>query len=1639
MGTKCPDFTHNLFCIVQTTYHPDSEIQPPQSSPRRHGVGRWILRIFVVGLLLLFVAAALLYVPAIQRRLKESVVAWLNDSMSPFQYSVGEVHLTFPLRLSISDVVAYKAPNDTLFSLGRLETGLSDISILQGDYEFGRLYIEGLQMQMETFSDSLLGYGRVDDILLTSVVFNPFAHRLHIGDVVLSVPAVDMQIHKTPSETNEKTHSESWQIEVERLRLEDTSFSISIPHDTFSLSCGVPLIETTGFAMMTRPVWFQLDELLLSEASSSINLNARPVLRNRDSSPLFDYAHLDLHAMMMQISNLFYEKNKMVASMDHFAVKDSLSGLDVSRLRCSFQMDTTLISLQELELLMGESSLQGNASIDYALFSAPYEGSISMDIEGRFVREEVVRQLSPYFPHLSARWPDASCLFSLQGDFNHHSFDIKNVDLAVPNHFRFHADADGESPFDKDLRRMDSRIQAEFLSADFLLTAFAPSFQHKDYTLPDSSTVQMRLECADETFYAEGDILRQGNPVVDLIIEYDRRAEKYRLHSDFSNFSPISFFPSVPLSDLDAQLHIEGVKRDVLYSGAKVDANLTIDSVQYLSSSHKPLLISDAALKVHLSDGEYQVDLQSNDTLCRMSGEWKGVLRVDTFSTVANLRVEHLDLSLFPTQVPTRGALSFQTGMFIQYDMLQRGDLHLSIDRIAHGAADGNVTHLPDVKGTILARPDYLSLTLNGGDCQMTWQSDCSADRLPEVFGALKYEVDRQIEGWMCDVSRFEQTLPSMDLRLDMGQYNPFYPFVSYLGHDFSYLGVRLHHKERMIASLSVDDYEGISYDFDTIRFSLQPSDTIPSGYDYTAHLVSTAPQLKKSYSVGVAGQLLTDSLTTRFCYNNRLRGLLYDIGASLAIAPDTLSIHLLPNPVVYAQKLSVNPDNFVRFDSFGQILESGLGCVADVHMTGPQGMSIHLHTAPLPEIGGNRIEFNARHLDLDYIGKTVKWGLPVTGRMDVQCLADVDPDSIACRVRMNADSFTMGSYTTDSLTAQGRFSHYADRTSATLGTMIDGKRVALFSVVDDSRGATFGADSLQLSRMTRLYRSRFSEADKVLAMLRLEAFPLPMLNAFMPKEFLCNGTISGRVDFNGDDIEHLDGVGFVCADSASLYYSEADATIHLSSDTLWLQDNVMQLDDYALHATGENPLRVNGVIDLRKGLPKARADLRMQGNNVWVIRNDKRARTNQMLAGSLPLDVDLRLSGPFTDLGLTGSVSALNATDLNFYMKASPLSAGAKTDQLVEFVSFDKMNRRNIAQIFAPRPILKEGFHADIRLNIASNATLYAALSPDESDRVSVTGGGALQLQLPTSGDMKLNGSYEASGGVFTFKLPMLPMSKSFDISDGGRVVWNGQVTNPELNLTATEEVRCTINDETGTSRVVKFIVFVKIGGTVNEMTIHFDCAAPEDASIQNQINSLTEEERSKQALHLLVSQTYSGPGISTASSMASANAALNALLQKEVEAFLNQRFKNTEVAVGIDTYDATGTGASRTDYSVKISQRLLNDRMRLVVGGRVSSGDDEVVKQDNAIINDFSLEWLLREDGSRYLRLFRKTNYESILEGEIVETGVGYVVQRSAYRFKDLIDPNAERRRALMLRKMREMDVERDSTQTISPNETP
>ena len=57
-----------------------------------------------------------------------------------------------------------------------------------------------------------------------------------------------------------------------------------------------------------------------------------------------------------------------------------------------------------------------------------------------------------------------------------------------------------------------------------------------------------------------------------------------------------------------------------------------------------------------------------------------------------------------------------------------------------------------------------------------------------------------------------------------------------------------------------------------------------------------------------------------------------------------------------------------------------------------------------------------------------------------------------------------------------------------------------------------------------------------------------------------------------------------------------------------------------------------------------------------------------------------------------------------------------------------------------------------------------------------------------------------------------------------------------------------------------------------------------------------------------------------------------------------------------------------------------------------------------NESFIDDVSLEWRLDDSGTRYIRLFHNKNYESILEGEITETGVGIVLRRKMTKLGEL-----------------------------------
>ncbi len=67
------------------------------------------------------------------------------------------------------------------------------------------------------------------------------------------------------------------------------------------------------------------------------------------------------------------------------------------------------------------------------------------------------------------------------------------------------------------------------------------------------------------------------------------------------------------------------------------------------------------------------------------------------------------------------------------------------------------------------------------------------------------------------------------------------------------------------------------------------------------------------------------------------------------------------------------------------------------------------------------------------------------------------------------------------------------------------------------------------------------------------------------------------------------------------------------------------------------------------------------------------------------------------------------------------------------------------------------------------------------------------------------------------------------------------------------------------------------------------------------------------------------------------------------------------------------------------------------------MSTGEN-VTNDMESFIDNISVEYRLDNTGTRYVRLFHNKNYDNILEGEVIETGVGLILRRKVDRLSEL-----------------------------------
>lgn len=269
----------------------------------------------------------------------------------------------------------------------------------------------------------------------------------------------------------------------------------------------------------------------------------------------------------------------------------------------------------------------------------------------------------------------------------------------------------------------------------------------------------------------------------------------------------------------------------------------------------------------------------------------------------------------------------------------------------------------------------------------------------------------------------------------------------------------------------------------------------------------------------------------------------------------------------------------------------------------------------------------------------------------------------------------------------------------------------------------------------------------------------------------------------------------------------------------------------------------------------------------------------------------------------------------------------------------------------------------------------------------------GDLKLEYCTDKDVELYGTIVTDGGEVVYTLPFYPLAP-FKIDKGSHVDFNGPLTDIGFSITATQKAKAMVSTVGDRVRDVDFNVGLIVGGSLDDISLHFKMEALNDALIQREIAAMSVEEQDRIAGGLLVTGMYNS---ATNASTLESGYALASLLQRNLNTIAENKLGNF-INIDLGMGGVNNAANSTYDYSMKVSKSFFDNKLKLTVGGKVSSKQQSSsTNSTSARLDNISADYFIGDKGKTSLSLFHKWDYENILDGEITKDGMGVATQFS------------------------------------------
>ncbi len=513
-------------------------------------------------------------------------------------------------------------------------------------------------------------------------------------------------------------------------------------------------------------------------------------------------------------------------------------------------------------------------------------------------------------------------------------------------------------------------------------------------------------------------------------------------------------------------------------------------------------------------------------------------------------------------------------------------------------------------------------------------------------------------------------------------------------------------------------------------------------------------------------------------------------------------------------------------------------------------------------------------------------------------------------------------------------------------------------------------------------YRPKDTEEPLYLDAKLLNA-PVNLLEPWIGKYFSnLTGTATGEFQIKGSTFSpRVFGRGKLLGGSFRVNYLMVD---YFLEGDFSFSENIIFMDNITVSDRFQNSGRLLGSID-HGGFKNMSVDLLGRFNGIQVLNTS--AADNSLFYGQGFGTGDISFKGPVNNLSITANARTEKGTRI--FIPIGGID-DVDTQDFINFTSFAdtvKMVRPEVDEIDL------KGVTLDLNIDVTNDAYAEIIFDIKAGDIIRGRGNGDLNLRIDTNGEFNMFGPLNIDEGWYNFTLYNL-INKEFTIYPGGKITWYGDPYEGVMDLTASYRQPASIApildptyaENPDVKRLYPTEVVMGLTGPLLSPEINFDIKAEQlprnvsgtslDMSLEFESfkNRIDEQELKRQVFSLIVLKKFSPPQEFNTGGVISNS--VSELFSNQLSYWMSQVDENLEIDFDVDltTFDQEAFNT----FQMRLSYTFFDGRLRLTRDGTFINQEDEV--DLNSLAGNWSVEYLITQDGRVKARVYNRNNYDNL-----------------------------------------------------------